>query len=316
MHTIFLDLDSLHPTDLDLAPLTPFVSADGFYPATSRTQLHERLAAAEVVITNKVVLDAEAIAAAPHLRLINVAATGVNNIDLAAARARGISVCNCQGYGNATVAQHCLMLILALVGHLPFNAAAARDGRWSGSPNFCLLDHPPEELTGMTLGIIGHGELGRAVAQLAQAFGMRVVIGERRGDPPRTGRVSFEELLARSDLISLHCPLNDQTRNLIGASELAQMKRGARLVNSARGGIVDELALAEALRNGHLAGAGVDVLSSEPPTGNNPLLASDIPNLILTPHIAWAGRQARQTIVSQLAANISAFIADAAIRVV
>ena len=317
MHGVFLDLDSLHPSDLDLSPLTALLPASGLYGASSREQALARVAEAEVIISNKVLIDAALMDAAPCLRLICVAATGVNNVDLGAARARDISVCNCRGYGNASVAQHSLLLMLALAGQLPFNAAAARDGRWRASPQFCLLDQPPRELAGQILGIIGYGELGQAVAALAQAFGMQVVVAERRGAPQiRPGRRPFAEVLAASDLLSIHCPLADDSRGLIGRAELAQMKRGALLINTARGGIVDEQALADALRSGQLGGAGVDVLSTEPPCADQPLLAPDLPNLILTPHIAWAGRLARQAIVCQLAENISAFAGGAALRLV
>lgn len=310
MQGVFVDTATLLAQELDLSPLAGI----RLEPSLTAAELPAAVATAEVILTNKVVIDAALMTAAPQLKLICVAATGVNNIDVAAARERGIAVSNCRGYGNASVAQHSLLLMLALAGQLPFNAAAARDGRWVASPQFCLLERPPRELAGQRLGIIGYGELGQAVAQLATAFGMQVVVAERRGQPPRPGRIAFDELLATSDVISLHCPLNDDTRGLLGAAELAQMKPGALLINCARGGVVDEQALADALRLGHLGGAGVDVLADEPPTAANPLLAKDIPNLILTPHIAWAGRQARQNIVNQLAENIAAFAAGVPLR--
>lgn len=310
MQGIFVDADTLHPQDLDLSPLAGLQLAQQL----SAAELLNAVASAEVIISNKVVIDARLMDAAPQLKLICVAATGVNNVDRAAARERGIVVTNCQAYGNASVAQHSLMLMLSLAGQLPFNMAAAIDGRWAASSQFCLLERPPRELAGCTLGIIGYGELGQALVPLAQALGMNVIVAERRGQVPRPGRVAFEQVLAVSDLISLHCPLTDDTRGLLGAAELAAMKPGALLINCARGGVVDEQALADALRSGHLGGAGVDVLSCEPPTPNQPLLAGELPNLIITPHIAWAGRQARQNIVKQLAENITAFAAGEVLR--
>src|SRR5690606_37283952 len=189
--------------------------------------------------------------------------------------------------GTASVAQHCLALMLALATRLPDYQAAVRAGRWQQAPQFCLLDFPIMELHGKTLGILGHGELGSPVARLAEAFGMRVMVGQLPGRPERPGNVPLDELLAQVDVLSLHCPLTEQTRNLIGARELALLKPGALLIYTARGGLVDEQALANALRSGHLGGAASDVLTEEPPRNGNPLLAPDIPRLILTSHSAW-----------------------------
>lgn len=245
-----------------------------------------------------------------------ISATGTNNIDLAAARERGIVVANCHGYGTPSVAQHTLALLLALATRLPDYQQAVRSGRWQQSSQFCLLDFPIVELEGKTLGLLGHGELGGAVARLAEAFGMRVLLGQLPGRPARADRLPLGELLPRVDALTLHCPLTEDTRGMLGAAELALMKPGAFLVNTARGGLVDEQALADALRGGRLGGAATDVLSVEPPRNGNPLLAPDIPRLIVTPHNAWGSREARQRIVGQLAENAEAWKAGRALRVV
>jgi len=236
-----------------------------------------------------------------------VAATGTNNVDLVAARERGVAICNVTGYATPSVVQHVLALMLALTTRVAEHAAAARDGRWAASELFCLLDFPFRELAGKTLGIVGYGELGRGIARVAQALGMSVLIAQRPGGPPQEGRLPLDELLARSDVVTLHVPLADNTRGLIGARELALMKSDALLIDTARGGIVDEAALVEALRCGRLGGAGVDVLAVEPPRGGSPLLDDPPPNLIVTPHVAWASREARQRLIDEVALNIRAF---------
>ena len=268
------------------------------------------------MISNKVRLDAAAFAAAPQLRLVCVAATGTNNVDLDAAQRHGVTVCNVRGYATPAVVQHVYALILALTTRLPDYQRDVANGRWQASPYFCLLDHPIRELAGRTLGIVGYGELGSAVARVAAAFGMSVLIAQRAGSAAQAGRLALTELLPLVDILSLHCPLTPQTRGLIGAQELALMKPDALLINTARGGLVDEAALAAALRGGKLGGAGIDVLSEEPPRDNNPLLATDIPNLIVTPHIAWASREARQRVIDAIAANIRAFLAGTPVNVV
>ncbi|MBS7661764.1 2-hydroxyacid dehydrogenase [Pseudomonas lalucatii] len=313
---VFLDHRSLDLGDLDLSPLEQCFADLQLHAQSTPEQVIERLQGAQVAISNKVALDAATLAACPELRLVLVAATGTNNVDLGAARARGITVSNCQGYGTPSVAQHTLMLLLALATRLPDYQQDIRAGRWQQAQQFCLLDHPIVELEGKTLGLLGHGELGGAVARLAEAFGMRVLLGQLPGRPPRQDRLPLDELLPRVDALSLHCPLNAATENLIGEYELSLMKPGAFLVNTARGGLVDEQALADALRRGHLGGAACDVLTQEPPRNGNPLLAADVPRLIVTPHSAWGSREARQRIVMQLAENAQAFFAGAPRRVV
>ena len=313
---VFLDRDTVDRSDLDLAALLGSLPDWRLHTYTRPDQLVERLAEATVAVSNKVRLDAAAFASAPQLRLVCVAATGTNNVDLDAAQRHGVTVCNARGYATPSVVQHVYALILALTTRLPEYQRDVASGRWQASPYFCLLDHPIRELAGRTLGIVGYGELGSAVAQVATAFGMSVLIAQRAGGAAKAGRFALTELLPQVDVLSLHCPLTPQTRGLIGAQELALMKPDALLINTARGGLVDEAALAEALRSGKLGGAGIDVLSEEPPHHDNPLLSSRIPNLIVTPHIAWASREARQRVIDAIAANIRAFLAGTPVNVV
>lgn len=300
---VFLDAATLDRGDIDWSPLEAVADCER-YRTTAPGEVPGRIAGAQVVITNKVVLDAATLARAPELGLVCVAATGTNNVDLQAARGAGIPVCNVRDYGTPSVAQHVFALILALSTRLLDYDRAVRNGAWRGAENFCLLDFPIAELAGKRLGIVGYGVLGSAVARLGEAFGMELLIAQRPGGEPRPGRLPLQALLPEVDVLSLHCPLTEQTRGLIGARELAAMKPSALLINTARGGLVDEQALADALRRGVIAGAGFDVLSTEPPREGNPLLAPDIPNLIVTPHIAWASRESRQRLLAQVAENI------------
>ncbi len=246
---------------------------------------------AEVVVTNKVRLPAALIEQLPSLRLIACAATGVDNVDVDAARRRGVAVCNVQGYAIHSVPEHVFAMLLALRRNLPLYHQAVQAGEWARSGSFCLLTYPIDDLAGATLGIVGAGALGQSVARLGEAFGMNVLLAERRGaDGVRPQRTSFEQVLSDSDVLSLHLPLTSQTRNLIGARELARMKRTAILINTARGGVVDETALLAALQAGHLAGACLDVLGEEPPAADQPLISAGLPNLLITPHLAWASR--------------------------
>jgi glycerate dehydrogenase len=307
MRGVFLDAGSLVQSAMDMTPLECESIGWGYYDSTPPAAVRERIAEAEIVITNKVVLDEGSLGTAKQLKLICIAATGTNNVDLEAARRRGITVCNVRGYTTPSVVEHVFALLLALMRHLPEYHRAVRSGRWQRSVHFSFIDFPIHELRGKVLGIVGYGELGRAVARVAEAFGMRVMIAERPAMATRAGRVALSELLPTVDVLTLHCPLTAETRGLIGARELQLMKRGAVLINTARGAIVDELALLEAVRSRHLGGAGVDVLSQEPPV-DNPLLSADVPNLIVTPHIAWASRESRQRLINELAANIQAYL--------
>jgi glycerate dehydrogenase len=280
------------------------------YLRTAPGEVAGRIAGARVVITNKVRIGAEAMAAAPQLGLIAVAATGMDNVDQAAARERGIAVKNVTGYGADAVAEHAVMLMLALARRLEPHRAAVTDGRWSASPQFCVFAAPMRELKSMRLGLVGAGAIAGAVADRARAFGMEVLIAERRGAAVRPGRIAFEEALATCDVLSLHCPLTDETRNLLDADAFARMKRGAIVINTARGALIDEAALEAALDAGIVGGAGLDVAPTEPPPPGAPILrlaARD--DVIVTPHVAWASAGAVRALADQVTANIEAFLA-------
>ena len=315
MQGVFLDSETVNPDELDFRALEALMSWT-FFPYTLPAQRVERLHGADVVITNKVVLDADTLAACPSLKLICICATGTNNVDLAAARERGITVCNVSGYARAAVAQHTLMLMLSLATHCQQYDGAVKRGDWSHARQFCLLDYPIMELAGKTLGIIGYGDLGRETARLAEAFGMTIVVAQSFSGSSHQGRLPLSELLPQSDVVSLHCPLSPQTEKLVDDAFLSQMKPGALLINTARGGLVDERALAEALRSGQLGGAGLDVLSSEPPPRDHVLLADDIPNLIITPHNAWGTRECRQRLLDGVVSNIENWKAGTPVNVV
>lgn len=305
---VFLDYRSVDPGDLDRSRLQRVIPEWAWHESTAPGEVTDRIREAEVVLSNKVVLNRQALEAAPRLKLICIAATGTDKIDLPAARDLGIQVSNVTGYATPAVVQHVFALLLALTTSLPAYQADVQAGSWQAQTHFCMLDHPISELAGKTLGIVGYGELGRAVAQVAESFGMRVLVAQRRGSSgQQPGRVTLDELLAQSDVVSLHVPLAGNTRNLIGERELALMQPHALLINTARGGLVEEQPLANALREGRLGGAGVDVLTVEPPRDGNPLLAADIPNLIVTPHTAWASREARQRLLDEIGLNIQAF---------
>ncbi|HEU4375096.1 MAG TPA: D-2-hydroxyacid dehydrogenase [Telluria sp.] len=310
---VFLDRDSLLATVR--APSFEHQWRD--YPATQPGQVAERLAGATIAITNQVPGRAADIALLPDLKMIAVAATGTDNVDLAACRERGIVVSNIRNYSVVAVPEHCFTMILALRRNLRAYCADVDAGLWQKSSTFCLFDHPIGDLAGSRLGIVGYGALGQKVAQLGRAFGMQVCVASRSAvaDPDVTV-LPLDELLATSDVVSLHLPLTEQTRNMIGARELATMKRSALLINTARGGLVDEAALAQALRDGVIGGAGFDVLSKEPPVPDNPLLGLHQPNFILTPHVAWASAGAMQTLADMLVDNVEAFVAGKPLNVV
>ena len=279
------------------------------YPLTGPESVAERLRDATVVITNKVTIDETVLEQVPALKLVAVAATGYNVIDLAACKARGITVCNVRDYALTGVAEHCLMLMLALRRQLIAYRNRLMAGDWQKSAGFCLQEPPLHDMNGSTLAIIGGGALGKGLAGAAQALNVRVVFAERKDAASvRFGYVPFSEALVQADVVSLHCPLTPETIGLIGAEEFALMKRSAILINTARGGIVDESALLDALRTGQIAGAGVDVLSEEPPRRGNPLLDVDLPNLLVTPHIAWASVETVEKLAEQLIGNVEAFL--------
>ena len=306
---VFLDLASVSRGDIDLSPLEKAVSSWSYFTTTKPEQTRSHIGKAEIVVSNKVVLDREILQQCVNLKLICIAATGTNNVDLETAREMGVRVCNVTGYSTPSVVQQVFAMILSLTTRQTEYAQAIRAGRWQQSGQFCLLDFPFRELNGKRIGVVGYGELGRGVAQVAEVFSMEVILAQRPGGPAQPGRIPLDELLPQVDILTLHCPLTPETQNLIGEKELAMMRTDSLLINCARGGIVDESALAQALRRGQLGGAGVDVLTREPPTQGNPLLEPGIPNLILTPHIAWASRESRQRMVDEVAGNILAFYA-------
>jgi glycerate dehydrogenase len=306
MKAVFLDYDTVSNGDLDTSALSAAVD-DLALCASDDSKTAERIRDVEIVLLNAVELPRALLQSAPMLKLIAVAGTGTDNIDVAAARELGIGVCNVRGYCTSSVVQHVWGLILSLTQHVSDYARLVRGGSWNQNELLAVLSHPIRELNGRVFGVVGWGELGRGAARIAEAFGMRVVIANRGGESQRPDRVGLEELLAMSDIVSLHCPLNDSTRGLIGARELALMKTDALLINTARGGLVDGLALSMALRAGRLGGAGIDVLPQEPPRDDDPLLDPGIPNLIVTPHVAWAAREARQRCLDEMAASISDF---------
>jgi glycerate dehydrogenase len=276
---------------------------------TKPEEIIPRLQDATIAIVNKLPLHETELSQLPKLKLIAVAATGVDNVDLEFCRSHGIAVCNTRGYAVNSLPEHVLMLMLTLRRNLvPYKHKVDQDA-WQQATQFCLLDYPISDLKGSVLGIIGYGSLGQAVARLAKSVGMEILVAERKNaGVVRPGRTSFPEVLKQSDVISLHCPLTAENRNLIAKEELEQMKRGAIFINTARGGLVDEEALIRALKNNKLGGAGIDVLRQEPPRAGNVLLDEKLPNLIVTPHIAWASRQAMRTLADQLVENLEAFV--------
>jgi glycerate dehydrogenase len=314
INAVVLDIDTLHPDDLDLGPLLKMANVRWrIHPCSTPQQAAKRMAGADIVLTNKVPIGAREIEAAPMLKYIGVLATGTNIIDLKAVRARNISITNITNYGTASVVQHTFALILALTTKLSDYSVAASDGRWASSDNFCLLDFPVRELDGLTLGIIGYGVLGQAVANAGKAFGMDIVAATLPGRHSATRevrRLPLTRFLSSADIVSIHCPLADNTRDLIDDQELGLMKPSALLINCARGGVVNEQALANALKGGAISGAGLDVLGDEPPPHDHILFDADIPNLIITPHCAWGARQARQRLVNQAEQHLRTWLAS------
>lgn len=303
----FLDLDSVDRDDLDLSRLRLAVDSWQWHGLVSDAELQQVLATVDMVVSNKVRLTDELLSSAENLKLVCIAATGTNNIDLEAAARNNIAVCNVDGYATPSVVQHVFTLLLVLTTRFNEYSAAVRDGAWSRSQFFCLLDYPVRELAGKTIGIIGYGHLGKAVAGIAEAFGMQVLLARRNAEDHRPGRIALHDLLPQVDVLSLHCPLTESNRGMIGADELALMKKDAVLINTARGGLVDEEALLDVLENRLIGGAGLDVLEKEPPPAGYPVLQAELPNLVVTPHIAWASRESRQRLLDEIALNIEAF---------
>ena len=309
MKAVFLDFATLGP-GLDVSAMRASLPDLTVFDVTNVDQIVERIRDAEFVLTNKIRLTGEILKAAPKLKFVGLTATGTDNVDIEVAKRCGIAVCNIRAYCTQSVAEHVFGSLLNLTHSLGQYIASVRAGEWQKSADFCLMTHPIRELSAMTLGIVGYGSLGKGVADVAEAFGMQVIVSARPGaDAVDDGRVSFDELLRRSDVISLHCPLNDTTIRLFGEAEFRKMKSDAILINTARGGLIDSAALVAALNDGEIAAAALDVLPQEPPVDGDPLLDYKGPNLLMTPHIAWASNEARQAAVNQLTACIDAFLA-------
>lgn len=304
MKTVFLDTEGLN--DLSFEKLRKECSSFQQYSQTPPEKVIERIKDAELVILNKVKINRNHLQQCPSLKLICLVATGTDVVDVKAAKQHDITVCNCQAYGTDSVTQHVFASLLALFTNLLPYERSVRKGRWQRASQFCYLDYPITELRGKTMGIIGYGNNGRRVAELAKAFGMQVEIGRRPGSSD-TARPTLEKLAPTLDVLTLHCPLTPETKNLVNDEILSLMKPTAFLINTARGGIVDEKALLTALKNGKLAGAATDVLTVEPPVHSNPLIDAQLPNLIITPHVAWASREAREEIIHQTVENIKNF---------
>ena len=307
-----LDAGSLGP-DADLGPILATLPEWKVWNSTQEGEVMGRIADVEVVLSNKIMIDAAHFRDAKKLRFIGVLATGSNNVDLAAARRHGVEVCNVKHYSTAAVVQHTLSLILNLAGNLQTYIKDVRDQKWQTSPFFCYFNGPIVELSGRVLTIVGAGSQGRALAQIAESMGMIVHFARRPGtggaSEEGSQRLPLAELLPLTDVLSFHCPLTDATRDLLNMDNIFKLRKGALVVNCARGGIVNEEALMAALSRGHLGGAAIDVLSSEPPSASHPLLKVSHPNFILTPHIAWATGASRQRLIQETAANLRAFFA-------
>ena len=306
LQIVVLDRDTLvnRPFDFD------FPHTLSSYGTTEAHETLERIRGADIVITNKVVISAQAFAENPQLKLVAVTATGVNNVDVEAAKQNGTAVCNIRAYGNESVAEHAFMMMITLMRNLPAYQRDVAAGLWENSPFFCHLGAPMRDLNGKTLAIFGRGNIGKTLATYAQAFKMNVVFAEHKNaQSVRDDYVSFDEAIRSADVVSLNCPLTPQTANMIGEAELQQMKPGAILINCGRGGLVDEAALVAALKYGQIGGAGFDVLTQEPPRDGNPLLKARLPNLIVTPHIAWASQEAANRLFDILLDNINHFVA-------
>lgn len=308
---VFLDRASISPQTTLRAPDFPHELR--IYDRTTPAQVRERIKDADIVMVNKVRIQASDLEGANRLELVAVAATGTDNIDLAACASRGVAVANIRNYAGHTVPEHTFALIFALRRSILAYHASVRAGRWQEAAQFCYFDYPIRDLAGSTLGIVGDGILGNAVAAMGRALGMKVLFSGHKG---RTGQgelyTPFEQMLEQSDIITLHCPLLPTTRNMIGAEEFAKMKKRPLLINTARGGLVDEAAVGPALAAGHVSGAGFDVTSVEPPPPDHPFMALlNLPNFILTPHVAWASDEAIQGLTDQLIGNIEAFVQGA-----
>ncbi len=313
---VILDEASFSLGDLDLSAMLNIVDHWDRYPHTAPADRYARLENANIVVMNRIELDAELLARLPKLELVLLTATGTDKVDLEACRSQGIAVCNVTHYGTASVAQHAISLMLALSTNLLQYAEETRGGAWSKASHFSSLSYPIVELQGKVLGLVGYGVLAKGVEKLALAFGMKIMIAQRPGGAKQAGRYPLDTLFEKVDILSLHCPLLDATHHLIGAAAFKKMKPTAILINTARGAVVDNAALAKALCEGQIKGAGIDVLEQEPPPPNHPLLHSGVPNLIMTPHTAWASIESRQRLMDRVAENLRAWQAGKPINLV
>ena len=309
MKAAFLDYATMGPDQLDISPLENVVAELELFEYTPAAEVSARISGCEYVFINKVRMTRDIIESSAALRFIGLTATGVDNVDLHAAEENNVAVCNIRAYCTNSVVEHVFAVLLQMTHNVSLYSQSVRAGQWQDASNFCMLDFPIRELSAMTIGIIGYGELGKGVARIAAAFGMDVQVARRPGQTKVVGdgRVELDDLLRDCDAVSLHCPLTDATRNLIGERELQMMKSDAVLVNTARGGLIDSAALVDALNRGAIAAAAIDVLSQEPPVDGDPLLDYKGANLIVTPHVAWASVEARQNAVNRLAENVRAF---------
>ncbi|GAA4407760.1 D-2-hydroxyacid dehydrogenase [Nibrella viscosa] len=305
MHIVVLDGYTLNPGDLDWSPLEALGTV-AIYDRTPSEQVLERARHAEALLVNKLVLNREMLGQLPALQYIGVTATGYNNVDIPAARERGITVTNVKGYGSDSVAQMTFALLLELTQHAGLHNTSVRAGDWATTEDFCYWKRPLIELAGKTLGIVGYGDIGQKVAEIGRAFGMEILVNRRQPDPADSVRyVDLPTLFAESDVVTLHCPMTDENKGFVNRNLLSQMKPTAFLLNTSRGGLITEPDLAAALNEGVLAGAGLDVLSVEPPVSGNPLIGAQ--NTIITPHIAWATLEARQRLLQSAIANLNTY---------
>jgi glycerate dehydrogenase len=310
MKAVFLDFATVGSDELDISPLLEVLPGLEVFDNTAPDQVVERIAKAQVVFANKVRLTQDILNQTDAIRFIGLTATGVDNVDLAAAKENAVAVCNIRAYCTQSVVEHVFAVLLSLSHNIGRYNQSVRAGNWQKAAAFCMLEFPLRELSAMTIGIVGYGELGRGVERIARQFGMSVLIARRRGQDPAVedGRTELRQLLRQSDVVSLHCPLTDENHDLISAAELRLMKPTAILINTARGGLVDSAALVDALDTGEISAAAIDVLPQEPPLDGNPLLEYAGDNLIVTPHIAWATVESRQNAINETALNVAAFL--------
>lgn len=311
MKAVFLDFATVRSAELDISPLLQVLPDLEVFDHTASDQVVERIQGAAVIFANKVRLTREVLEQTDSVRFIGLTATGVDNVDLVAATEHGVAVCNIKAYCTQSVVEHVFAVLLNLSHSISRYNQSVRAGNWQKASDFCMLEFPLRELSAMTIGIIGHGELGRGVEKMALQFGMSVLVARRQGQEAAAndGRTDFRDLLQQSDVVSLHSPLTEGTHELIGAAELKLMKSSAILINTARGGLVDSAALVGALDSGEISAAAIDVLPQEPPVDGNPLLDYAGDNLIVTPHIAWGTVEARQSAIDESALNVAAFLA-------